>query len=71
MEVDTVIKLRACGTLWSARVMASVAPSPERERRTENVFHMLSMHAAINMPKTFKSLISQLDIFIRAAHGTY
>ena len=33
--------LRACGTLWSAREMASVTLSAERERRTENVFYML------------------------------
>ena len=33
--------LRACETLWSAREMASMALSMEREKRTENVFHML------------------------------
>ena len=34
------ISLRACETLWSAREMAPPF-SAERERRTENVFHML------------------------------
>ena len=34
--------LRACETLWSAREMASVTLSAERERRTENVFIALS-----------------------------
>ena len=33
--------LRVCETLWGAREMASVALSAERERRIENVFHML------------------------------
>ena len=33
--------LRACATLSSAREMASVALSADRERYTENVFHML------------------------------
>ena len=40
----TLIKmelLRACGKLWSAREMVSVALSVERDRRIENVFHML------------------------------
>ena len=36
-----ITELRACETLWSAREIASVALSAERERRTENVFHML------------------------------
>ena len=34
-------RLRACETLWSAREMASVALSAGRDRRAENVFHML------------------------------
>ena len=33
--------LGACETLWGAREMVSVALSAERERRIENVFHML------------------------------
>ena len=33
--------LRAFETIWSASEMASVALSAERERRTENAFHML------------------------------
>ena len=35
------IALRACETLWSAREIASVALSAERERRTENRFHIV------------------------------
>ena len=35
------IALRARETPWRAREMASVTLSAERERRTENVFHML------------------------------
>ena len=33
--------LGACETLWSAREIASVALSAERERHTENVFHIV------------------------------
>ena len=33
--------LRRCETLWSARDMASLALSAERQRHTENMFHML------------------------------
>ena len=32
--------LRRCETLWSAREIASVAFSAERERHAENVFHI-------------------------------
>ena len=32
--------LRRCGTLWSAREIASMAPSAEQARHAENVFHI-------------------------------
>ena len=35
------ITLRACETLWSAREIASVVLSAERERHTENMFHII------------------------------
>ena len=41
-------RLRACETLWSAREIASAALSAERERHTENVFHIvLSLFSVI------------------------
>ena len=32
--------LRRCETLWSAREIASIAPSAEQARHAENVFHI-------------------------------
>ena len=32
--------LRRCETLWSAREIASMAPSAEQARHAENVFHI-------------------------------
>ena len=40
--------LRRCATLWSAREIASVAFSAERERHAENVFHIALSHLTIN-----------------------
>ena len=34
------IALRRCETLWSAREIASIAPSSEQARHAENVFHI-------------------------------
>ena len=40
-RISEKIHLRRCETRWSAREIASVTLSPEQERHTENVFHML------------------------------
>ena len=40
-ECNDTPSLIACETLWTARQIALVAHSTERERRTENVFQML------------------------------
>ena len=34
------IALRRCETLWSAREVASIAPSAEQARHADNVFHI-------------------------------
>ena len=43
---------RPCETLWSAREIASVALSVERERHTETVFHMLLKNFILWMDTT-------------------
>ena len=35
-----ILHLRRCETLWSAREIASMAPSAEQARHAENVFHI-------------------------------
>ena len=42
LYIEDVSLLRAYETLWSARKIALLTPSTERERHTENVFHVLS-----------------------------
>ena len=50
--------LEKCETLWSAREIASVAPSAKRERRSENVFHMLSRVDGKRTSMKFSSISS-------------
>ena len=41
--------LRACEKAWSAKETASVVLSAERQRRTENVFHMLLKNQKLHL----------------------
>ena len=59
MQTMSIISLRACETLWSAREIVSVALSAERERHTDNMFHIVLnkySHTVLEITLNFQHL---------------